>query len=123
MKNDNELEIYTIPKYEGNAYIMETIDGYFYQLWTAPLFKNETADNSQWSIVEDEQIINDVIDSSERTIIDEITVEKFVSFLDQENLAWDLAEKWTQEDMQENPDKYQSIQSDNQDIFIQEEEA
>ena len=36
---------------------------------------------------------------------------------------WDLAEKWTQEDMQDNPDKYQSIQSDNQDIFIQEEEA
>ena len=35
---------------------------------------------------------------------------------------WDLAEKWTAEDMQENPDKYQSIQSDNQDIFLQEEE-
>ena len=106
MKNDNQLEIYTVPNYEGNAYIMETIDGYFYQLWTAPLFKNEIADNSQWSIVEDEQIINDVIDSSERTIIDEITVEKFVSFLDQKN-----------------PDKYQSIKSDNQDIFILEEET
>ena len=36
---------------------------------------------------------------------------------------WDLAEKWTAEDMQENPDKYQSIQSDNQDYFSQEEEA
>tara|TARA_B100001057_G_scaffold12051_2_gene11460 strand:- start:43180 stop:43461 length:282 start_codon:yes stop_codon:yes gene_type:complete len=36
---------------------------------------------------------------------------------------WDLAEKWTAEDMQKNPDKYQSIQSDNQDIFIQEEET
>ena len=36
---------------------------------------------------------------------------------------WDLAEKWTNEDMQENPDKYQSIQSDNQDYFSQEEEA
>lgn len=35
---------------------------------------------------------------------------------------WDLAEKWTQEDMQENPDKYQSIGSDNQDYFLQEEE-
>ena len=35
---------------------------------------------------------------------------------------WDLAEKWTNEDMQENPDKYQSIQSDNQDYFLQEEE-
>ena len=35
---------------------------------------------------------------------------------------WDLAEKWTNEDMQENPDKYQSIQSDNQDYFSQEEE-
>ena len=106
MKNDNRLEIYTVPKYEGNAYIMETIDNYCIALWTAPLFKNETVDNSQWSIVEDEKITNDVLDSSERTIIDEITVEKFVSFLDQEN-----------------PDKYQSIQSDNQDYFSQEEDA
>lgn len=83
MKNDNQLEIYTVPKYEGNAYIMETIDGYFYQLWTAPLFKDETSDNSQWSIVEDEQIINDVIDSSERTIVDEIKVEEFVKLLEE----------------------------------------
>ena len=105
MKNDNQLEIYTVPKYEGNAYIMETIDDYYDTLWTAPLFKNETVDNSQWSMVEDEQMTIDVLDSSERTIIDEITVEKFVSFLDQEN-----------------PDKYQSIQSDNQDIFLQKEE-
>ena len=105
MKNDNQLEIYTVPKYEGNAYIMETIGDYYDTLWTAPLFKNETVDNSQWSMVEDEQMTIDVLDSSERTIIDEITVEKFVSFLDQEN-----------------PDKYQSIQSDNQDIFLQKEE-
>ena len=39
------------------------------------------------------------------------------------HFSWDLAEKWTQEDVQENPDKYQSIQSDNQDIFIQEEKS
>lgn len=81
MTNDNQLEIYTVPKYEANAYIMETIDGYYDALWTAPLFKNETVDNSQWSIVEDEQMINDVLDSSERTIIEEITVEQFVNFL------------------------------------------
>ena len=96
MKNDNQLEIYTVPKYEGNAYIMETIGDYYDTLWTAPLFKNETVDNSQWSIVEDEQMINDVLDSSERTIIDEITVKKFVSYKDQKN-------------------------SDNQNIFLQEE--
>ena len=79
MKNDNQLEIYTVPKYEGNAYIMETIDGYYDALWTAPLLKNETVDNSQWSIVEDEQIINDVLDSGERTIIDVITVQEFIN--------------------------------------------
>ncbi len=39
-----------------------------------------------------------------------------------EDEDWDLAEKWTAEDMQENPDKYQSIGSDNQDYFLQEEE-
>lgn len=83
MKNNNQLEIYTVPKYEGNAYILETIDGYYEALWATPLFKNETADNSQWSIVEDEQIINDVLDSSERTIIEEITVEKFVKLLEE----------------------------------------
>jgi len=83
MKNDNQLEIYTVPKYEANAYIIETIDGYYDALWTAPLFKNETVDNSQWSIVEDEQMINDVLDSSERTIIDEIKVEEFVKLLEE----------------------------------------
>ena len=42
MKNDDQLEIYTVPKYEGNAYILQTIDNYCIALWTAPLFKNET---------------------------------------------------------------------------------
>jgi len=35
---------------------------------------------------------------------------------------WDLAEKWTQEDMQENPDKYESVKADNEDYFVQEGE-
>lgn len=77
------LEVYTVPKYKGNAYILETIDGYYDALWTTALFKNETADHSQWSIVEDEKIINSVLDSSERTIIEEITVEKFVKSLEE----------------------------------------
>ena len=44
----------------------------------------------------------------------ELTVEK-------EYDDWDLAEKWTQEDMQENPDKYESVKADNEDYFVQEE--
>jgi len=79
MKNDNQLEVYTVPQYEGNAYILETIDGYYEALWTAPILKNDQVDNTQWSIVEDENIINSVLDSSERTIIDVIKVQEFIN--------------------------------------------
>ena len=41
MFNDNKLEIYTVPKYKGNAYIMETVNGYYHTLWTSPLLKND----------------------------------------------------------------------------------
>lgn len=81
MFNDNKLEIYTVPKYKGNAYIMETVDGYYHTLWTSPLLKNDKVDNGQWSIVEDENIINNVLDSNERFIIDDITVENFVKLI------------------------------------------
>lgn len=79
MKNDNQLEVYTVPQYEGNAYILETIDGYYEALWTAPILKNDQVDNTQWSIVEDENLINSVLDSSERTIIDVIKVQEFIN--------------------------------------------
>ncbi len=35
---------------------------------------------------------------------------------------WDLAEKWTQEYMQENPDKYESVRADKEVYFVQERE-
>jgi len=81
ISNDNKLEIFTVPKYSGNAYIMETIDGYFDTLWVAPLFHDDTIDNSQWLEVEDEEIILNVLDSSERTVIDDIRVDDFVNLL------------------------------------------
>ena len=82
MENNNKLEIYTVPQFNGNAYIMETVDGYFDTLWTAPLFKNNTVDNSQWGVVEDEEIINNVLDANERIIVNEITVKDFVKLLE-----------------------------------------
>ena len=91
MKNKNKLEIYTVPAYEGNAYIMETIDGYYDALWTAPIFNydslhhlsylNGTVNNEQWAIVKDDAVINNVLDTNERIIIDEITVEGFVKLI------------------------------------------
>lgn len=87
MKNGNKLEIYTVSIYKGNAYIMETIDGYYDALWTAPIKKDETVDNSQWTIVTDEIIINNVLDSNERLIIDEIKVEDFVEMVSKKEIA------------------------------------
>jgi hypothetical protein len=75
--NQNKYEIYTVSLYEGNAYIMETVDGYYDALWTAPLLKDESVDNSQWTIVTDEIVINNVLDSNERLIIDEMPVDEF----------------------------------------------
>ena len=60
----------------------------------------------------------DLVHANIESILDteigcELTVEK-------EYDDWDLAEKWTQEDMQENPDKYESVKADNEDYFVQE---
>lgn len=62
----------------------------------------------------------DLVHANVESILDteigcELTVEK-------EYDDWDLAEKWTQEDMQENPDKYESVKPDNEDYFVQEGE-
>lgn len=62
----------------------------------------------------------DLVHANIESILDteigcELTVEK-------EYDDWDLAEKWTQEDMQENPDKYESVKADNEDYFVQEGE-
>ena len=82
MTDDNQLEIFTVPNYNANAYIMEIAgNGCCEFLWTAPLFKDNTVDNTQWSIVEDDQIINDVLDISEKTIINKISSEEFVNLL------------------------------------------
>ena len=82
MSKDSNLEIYTVPRYEGNAYIMELAGDYFDTLWSTPLKQDGTSDNSQWSIVEDETIINNVLDSNERIIIDEIKKSSFLKLLE-----------------------------------------
>ena len=87
MKNGNKLEIYKVSLYKENAYIMETIDGYYDALWTAPIRKDETIEDSQWTIVTDETIINNVLDSNERLIIDEIKVEDFVEMVSKKEVA------------------------------------
>jgi hypothetical protein len=82
--NDNKLEIFTVPEFSGNAYILETIDGHFETLWTAALLKNGAVDDAQfaWGIIEDEEIINSVLDSTERTVISDIRVDDFVNLLE-----------------------------------------
>ena len=50
-------------------------------LWTAPLFKDNTVDNTQWGTVDDDVIINNVLDSNEITVIDEITIQYFNKLL------------------------------------------
>ena len=82
--NDNKLEIFTVPEFSGNAYIVETIDGHFGTLWTAALLKNGAVDDARfaWGIIEDEVIINSVLGSNERTVITDIRVDDFVNLLE-----------------------------------------
>tara|TARA_R100000353_G_C6375889_1_gene160456 strand:- start:203 stop:484 length:282 start_codon:yes stop_codon:yes gene_type:complete len=85
MKNYDKYEIYTVPSYEGNAYIEEPSgNGGCEFLWTAPLFKHNvisTIDDSQWGIVEDDDIINSVLDSAEKIVLGEISVDDFNKLL------------------------------------------
>ena len=90
-KNNDIYEIFTVPVYEGNAYIMETAgNGGCEFLWTAPLFKfddfNDTVDNTQWEPVESDKIVNTVLDSNEKTVLHEITVADFNKLL--EKIMW-----------------------------------
>ncbi len=82
----NKYEIFTVPVYKGNAYIMETAGngGCCEFLWTAPLFEDGTVDNSQWGQVEDDYEFNTVIDSvvfeepsNKITVLGEIAVADF----------------------------------------------
>ena len=75
--NDNKLRIITSNQYLGNGYIIETIDGHFNTMWVAPRFKDGTIDDSQWSIVEDEEVINTVLDWNEVEVLEVITVDEF----------------------------------------------
>jgi hypothetical protein len=74
----NKYEIFTVPAYNGNAYIMETAgNGGCEFLWTAPLFQDDTVDNTQWGPVEDDEIVNTVLDSNEKIVLKEIAVADF----------------------------------------------
>jgi hypothetical protein len=82
MINKDKYEIYTVPSYEGNAYIEEASgNGYCEFLWTAPLLKNNTVDNAQWGIVDDDNIVNTVLDSAEKIVLGEISVDDFNKIL------------------------------------------
>ena len=72
----NKYEIFTVPAYNGNAYIFDG-DG----IWTAPLFQDDTVDNTQWGPVEDDEIVNTVLDSNEKTVLHKITVADFLNFI------------------------------------------
>lgn len=75
--NDNKLEIITSGVYQGNAYVIETVDGLFHTLWVAPRFKDGSIDDSQWSEVEDELVIDTVTSWNEVEVIETITVDEF----------------------------------------------
>ena len=82
MTNHNKYEIYIVPSYEGNAYIEELSgNGGCEFLWTAPLFKDNTVDDSQWGLVDDDDIINKVLDSAEKIVLGEISVDDFNKLL------------------------------------------
>lgn len=77
MKNNN-YEIFTVPSLEGNAYIEEPSgNGGCEFLWTAPLFQDNTVDNSQWGVVDDADITDIVLDSAEKIVLGEISVDVF----------------------------------------------
>lgn len=77
MKNNN-YEIFTVPSLEGNAYIEEPSgNGGCEFLWTAPLFKDNTVDSSQWGVIDDADITDIVLDSSEKIVLGEISVDDF----------------------------------------------
>ena len=77
----NKYEIFTVPAYNGNVYIFDG-DG----IWTAPLFQDDTVDNTQWGPVEDDEIVNTVLDSNEKIVLHEITVADFNKLL--EKIMW-----------------------------------
>jgi len=75
-KDINQFEVFSVPAYNGNAYIFDG-DG----IWTAPLFVNGTVDNTQWAGVYDNKIVNTVLDSNEKIVLHKITVANFLNFI------------------------------------------
>ena len=73
--NNHKLDIITSGVYQGNAYVIETIDGLFHTLWVAPIFKDGSVDDSQWGEVEDELVIETVTSWNEVEVLETITVD------------------------------------------------
>jgi len=73
-----KMEIITHPKYLGNAYLIEFVDGLFECLWVAPRFKDGTVDDSNWSIVEDDYVIESVTGWAEVEVLDRVDFNDFL---------------------------------------------
>ena len=102
--------------------------------WTDPYGQTEliaiTNDSKRWLEINNKLRVGDGEDPESITdfTIEEVNADIFLptdadaSGFGTLEKNWDLAEKWTQEDMQENPDKYESVRADNEDYFVQERE-
>lgn len=82
MSND-QIEIFEVPEFLGNAYILQTEGDYLEALYSAPRFWNETIDHQNWALVEDQEEFNKVVDSAERTIIATLDKSVFNNFINQ----------------------------------------
>lgn len=102
--------------------------------WTDPYGQTEliaiTNDSKRWLEINNKLRVGDGEDPESITdfTIEEVNADIFLPIdTDASGFGtleknWDLAEKWMQEDMQENPDKYESVKPDNEDYFVQERE-
>ena len=70
---EDGMELFSVPKYKDNVFILKCIGDQYDALYSASLSKDEKVDYWSWVVVEDEEVINNVLDSNERTIFTSVS--------------------------------------------------
>jgi len=85
-KNNSKLNIYSI---DGCSVYIEERDenNFFIDLWEAPVMINGSIDHTMWSIMEEQEIIDNYFDS-DKVKVSNITTKRFITILTKDYADW-----------------------------------